>query len=155
MKLLALFIFAIALSSCNCPVPSASDLAKDREAIIQTDKDFNDCCSKYGQATAFTLYADSSLIAMGEGTFPIIGITALKESYIKRHDTTSKLTWVPEKAEASGNLGYTFGWWKFYTKTKNGIDTIYQGDYVTVWKKQKDSSWKYVLDGGNDTPARK
>ena len=57
------------------------------------------------------------------------------------------------KAEASENIGYTFGWWKYYTKKKSGSDTVYQGVYITVWKKQKDGTWKYVIDGGNDTPA--
>jgi ketosteroid isomerase-like protein len=25
-----------------------------------------------------------------------------------------------------------------------------QGKYVTIWKKQADGSWKFVLDGGNE-----
>jgi hypothetical protein len=26
------------------------------------------------------------------------------------------------------------------------------GNYMSVWKKQDDGSWKFVLDGGNTTP---
>jgi hypothetical protein len=41
-----------------------------------------------------------------------------------------------------------------------GIDSLSKeeknyGVYVTVWKKQSDNSWKFVLDGGNDTPPPK
>lgn len=149
-----LFIVSLALLfSCKEKANDACQLMEDdKQAVINTDKEFNDYCAKNGQAAAFVKYADSSLIALGEGRLPIRGIEDLKQDYAKRHDS-NKLAWMPERGEASGNIGYTFGWWKYYTKTHAGHDTIYQGDYVTVWKKQKDGSWKYVLDGGNDTPA--
>jgi len=38
------------------------------------------------------------------------------------------------------------------TLTKTGADTVIYGVYVSIWKKQKDGSWKYILDGGNTTP---
>jgi ketosteroid isomerase-like protein len=154
MKKVLVFVSAIALASCNCSAPTG-DNAKTAEAVIQTDKDFNSYSIKNGQKAAFLYYADSSQISFGENELPTIGIAALRESIKKNHDTISKLTWEPYRGEGSGDIGYTFGWWKFSTKTKTGADTIYQGNYVTVWKKQKDGSWKYVIDGGTDTPARK
>jgi len=154
MKNISLFLFAIALASCNCSAP-ANDSSKDTAAVIQTDKDFNDYAAKHGQGAAFILFADSSMVQMNQNELPTVGIAALRAVFAKQHDTVSKLTWTPERGEASGNIGYTYGWWKFRTKTKAGSDTIYQGVYVTVWKRQKDGSWKYVLDGGNDTPAPK
>ncbi len=59
-----------------------------------------------------------------------------------------------EKAEvsASGDLGYTFGGFAFKIKTKAGVDTTYYGDYITIWRKQPDGKWKFVFDGGTDTP---
>lgn len=153
---LLLPILAIAVLSCKQAKENDScELSKGAaEEVINTDKDFNDYCTKHGQAAAFIKYADSSQISMGENSLPIMGLEKLKESFAKRHDTISKLTWEPVKGEACGEIGYTFGWWKFSTKTAASKDTIYQGVYVTVWKKQKDGSWKYVLDGGNDTPTR-
>ncbi len=38
-------------------------------------------------------------------------------------------------------------------KDKKGEITTTYGNYVTVWKRQPDGKWKYVLDGGNTTPA--
>jgi ketosteroid isomerase-like protein len=57
------------------------------------------------------------------------------------------ITWQPFKAEASGDLGYTIGNWKYQTK-----DTIMYGNYCTIWKRQQDGNWKFVFDGGNNTP---
>jgi ketosteroid isomerase-like protein len=38
------------------------------------------------------------------------------------------------------------------TKNAAGTDTTLFGNYITVWKKQSDGSWKYVSDAGSNTP---
>jgi ketosteroid isomerase-like protein len=63
------------------------------------------------------------------------------------------LTWEPLKADASGDLGYTFGNWARKSKTAAGSDTTVYGNYVSIWKRQADGSWKYVFDSGNGTPG--
>jgi ketosteroid isomerase-like protein len=60
------------------------------------------------------------------------------------------LIWNPLKSEiaSSGEIGYTFGEWKYFMKDSINSDTSY-GNYMSVWKKQDDGSWKFVIDGGN------
>lgn len=67
------------------------------------------------------------------------------------------LTWKPIHAEmaASGDLGYTFGYWEARGKDKEGKEVVRYGKYVTIWKKQADGAWKVVYDGGNDGPDPK
>jgi ketosteroid isomerase-like protein len=64
------------------------------------------------------------------------------------------LTWTPVKAEmaASGDLGYTFGNYVLKANDKDGHPVVRYGKYATVWKKQKDGSWKVVMDMGNSSP---
>ena len=64
------------------------------------------------------------------------------------------LTWTPVQADmaASRDLGYTFGNYVFKAKDKDGHPVVQYGKYATVWKKQKDSSWKVVMDMGNSSP---
>ena len=64
------------------------------------------------------------------------------------------LTWTPVKAEmaAFGDLGYTFGNYVLKAKDKDGHPVVQYGKYATVWKKQKDGSWKVVMDMGNSSP---
>jgi ketosteroid isomerase-like protein len=64
------------------------------------------------------------------------------------------LTWTPVKAEmaASGDLGYTFGNYVLKANDKDGHPVVHYGKYATVWKKQKDGSWKVVMDMGNSSP---
>jgi len=56
------------------------------------------------------------------------------------------LTWYPVLADVaqSGDLGYTTGPW---TMLQNGQPQA-TGEYVTVWRKQPDGQWKFVVDMG-------
>ena len=125
--------------------------SSSKEELIKTDKEFSDKSVKEGMAAAFTAYADEDVILMRDKQYPILGIKELKEYYSKIKNRNVQLEWSPVKAEISksGEFGYTFGNWIY--STKDSKDTVY-GNYVTIWKKQKDGSWKFVLDGGNTTP---
>ena len=96
-------------------------------------------------------YADDSVVRLNEGEWPLIGKQALIKNW-KDKEGTKSISWKPFKVEAalSGDLGYTLGNWQLKTKDS----TIY-GNYYTIWKKQKDGKWKYVTDGGNNTPSKK
>jgi ketosteroid isomerase-like protein len=102
-----------------------------------------------GFHAALLAFADDSLIKPEEGMLPIFGKKSLEDKWAGEPGTKG-LTWEPRKAEASasGDLGYTFGDWKLVRP-----DTVYFGNYITVWKKHPDGSWKWMLDGGNNTPA--
>ena len=66
-----------------------------------------------------------------------------------------KLTWHPNKAELSGSgeLGYTYGTYEMQTPdAAGGTATVRRGKFTTVWKKQDDGAWKYVLDVGMPDP---
>ena len=110
--------------------------------------------SEKGVAQAFLYYADEKVIKPNSGQQPLVGKFALLEWY-KNNPVNYKLTWEPLKAEASGNLGYTFGGYTLTRKTLDGLrDTIQYGNYVSIWKRKKDGSWRYVLDTGNPTPGQ-
>jgi len=51
----------------------------------------------------------------------------------------------------SGDLGYTTGPWEF---RQNGIDDkeVAYGNFVTLWKKQADGTWKVLVDLGISNP---
>jgi ketosteroid isomerase-like protein len=46
----------------------------------------------------------------------------------------------------SGDLGYTIGAYEMTFNDPTGKTVSDKGKYVTVWKKQKDGSWKVLLD---------
>jgi len=86
------------------------------------------------------------------------GPEEIKENWqtvVSSFSSPPQLSWNPTKAEIarSGDLGYTFGTYEFTVLDSLDNPSISFGNYVTVWKRQGDGSWKYVLDGAATTPA--
>ncbi|HEU5291604.1 MAG TPA: DUF4440 domain-containing protein, partial [Cyclobacteriaceae bacterium] len=130
------------------------DTEELRQQILEADRNFSKMASEKGVAEAFLYYADEKVIKPSPGKQPLVGKFALLKFY-KDNPVTYSLTWEPLKAEASGALGYTFGGYTLTTKTPDGMrDTLQYGNYVSIWKRKKDGSWRYVLDTGNPTPGQ-
>jgi ketosteroid isomerase-like protein len=133
-------------SSC---VPRPADKKLLEKEIMKTDQDFSNMSVEKGMKEAFLFYAADTVIMMRQGQLPLFGKAELTKQLQSRPDKNIHLRWVPVSAEASGNLGYTFGKWELRI---TGKDTMQYGTYVTIWKKFPDGKWRFILDGGNDTP---
>jgi len=68
-------------------------------------------------------------------------------------DKKPLLAWQPNFAgmAASGDMGFTTGPWEAKADIKDEKPQGY-GHFVTVWKKQADGSWKFVVDLGISHP---
>lgn len=145
------FILYIVLIMSACQTDNTEEL---KQEVLSADRNFSKMASEKGVAEAFLYYADEKVIKPNSGQQPLVGKFALLEWY-KNNPVNYRLSWEPLKAEASGNLGYTFGGYTLTTKTLDGKrDTIQYGNYVSIWKRKKDGSWRYVLDTGNPTPGQ-
>ncbi len=146
-------VLLIALVLAACQTKHQDDeMARE---IRETDIKFSEMAAEKGIAEAFIYFADERVIRMQQNDYPILGKFALMQHF-KDHPENNdlKLTWEPLRAEASGSIGYTFGSYLLKTKTSDGVrDTVIHGNYVSVWKRKRDGSWRYVVDGGNDTPG--
>lgn len=100
---------------------------------------------------AFLEYIDSNGVLLRPGILPIAGADAV-DYLIAQNDTGYIMTWQPKDAAVaiSGEMGYTFGTYELRPKTK---DTVLSGTYVSIWKKQSDGKWKFVLESGNEGTA--
>lgn len=141
-------VLLVLLYACS-QQPEKKDISEQaKKEIIDADKAANEMAAKEGFLKTILYYSDDSIIKPKEGALPIIGKKELASAYAGQEDTKD-ISWEPFRAEASssGDFGYSFGNWKY----KIGDSTIY-GNYYTIWKKQKDGSWKFVVDGGHRTP---
>ncbi|HET9054326.1 MAG TPA: DUF4440 domain-containing protein, partial [Cyclobacteriaceae bacterium] len=123
-----------------------------KSEVLETDRSFSKRAQEKGIAEAFVYYADEKVIKPVPGKQPIFGKYALMESF-EENPPDYTLTWEPLRAEASGNMAYTFGSYTLTTKTPAGKDSVQYGNYISVWKRKKDGSWRYVIDTGNATPG--
>lgn len=123
------------------------------EAIRAADSDFSSDATKFGAGEAFGRYAASDAqIFSGPGEF-ISGPHAISESFGPPTERNT-LVWHPVHGEvaASGDLGYTVGNAVFTGYREDGARIQRYSKYLTVWKKQRDGSWRYVVDGGSARP---
>jgi ketosteroid isomerase-like protein len=126
-----------------------SSKSRNDGVLIKTDQLFSDMAEKEGMHKAFlSFFADSGVMLRDNG-YPIKGRSQLVEIYSTRPDTGFTLVWKPvfEKIALSGELGYTYG---YYTRTVKATGETGRGTYVTIWEKQKDGTWKFVMDTGTD-----
>ena len=124
------------------------------EAIRAADTDFSRDATKFGTGEAFGRYAaQDAQIFSGPGEF-ITGPAAITESF-GPPGGKSTLVWHPVDGEISlsGDLGFTVGNAVFNGEREDGAAIVRYSKYLTVWKRQRDGSWRYVVDGGSARPA--
>ena len=158
MKKLSCISALLVMAACGNKEQNNTVATKaDPSQLVMVDKEFSKMSAEKGLKAAFLYYAADSAIKLRNKEFPVIGKDEIKKMFEEDpagNQTT--LTWTPVRAEigAANDLGYTFGNWKMRIddSTSATSDTFY-GNYITIWKKQPDGSWKWVLDGGNNTPG--
>jgi ketosteroid isomerase-like protein len=128
--------------------------AKDKAELLRTDSEFSDAAQKIGIAAAFEKYADADAVMLPANENPVTGADGIRKQFADLRPGTT-LTWKPNKAEAaaSGDLGYTLGTYVLRSKDKDGAPITRYGKYCSVWKKQPDGNWKWVVDVGTPSPA--
>jgi ketosteroid isomerase-like protein len=115
--------------------------------LLQTDRNFSAMSVKEGMHKAFLFYIADSGVLLRNNSYPLKSRKSLDSIFEKSSDSSFILTWEPtfEKLSETGDLGYTFG---IFTSKIVKTGDISKGTYVTIWEKQKDGSWKFVLDTG-------
>ena len=116
--------------------------------MLEADRAFSRLSEEKGMKQAFLEYIDSNGVLLRPNHLPLLGADAI-DFLIQQNDSAFTLKWEPRTGTVarSGELGYTYGIYELKPGTK---DTIIYGNYVSIWKKQSDGKWKYVLDSGNE-----
>jgi ketosteroid isomerase-like protein len=124
------------------------------DAIRLADEAFSTAASASGTGEAFGRYAArDAQVFSAPGEF-ITGPEAIRDSFGPPSGKNS-LVWHPVEGEmaGSGDLGFTVGNAVFTDSTAGSSQPLVQhSKYLTVWKRQSDGTWKYVVDGGSSRP---
>jgi ketosteroid isomerase-like protein len=121
----------------------------ERGQLMQADHDFSAFSVKEGMHKAFLEYVADSGVMLSDNSYPLIGRQAIAAVFAGKSDTSFTLTWEPvfEKISSGGDLGFTYG---YFTSTVKSTGAVGRGTYVTIWQKQPDGRWKFVMDTGTD-----
>lgn len=141
-------VAVIFFSSCKTKKKPDDISSELKVEMLETDKEFSAMSQAKGLRNAFMNFIDSDAVLLRPNSVPLVGGAAM-DLIISSNDSVSILTWQPKEANISksGDLGYTYG---IYSRKPGDEDTIYYGTYVTIWKKQPDGKWKFVLQSGNE-----
>ncbi len=121
-------------------------MEKARKEILQAEADFDKMANEVGIKEAFIEFAADSAVLNRRGV--VKGKKAISDFYDNNLAPNTSLTWKPEFVDvsSSGDLGYTYGPFTYTSFDSLGNKRETNGIFHTVWKKQKDGSWKYVYD---------
>ena len=115
--------------------------------VVESEKSFAAASVHRGIRESFLQFlADDAIILRPE---PANG----KALYAKYEDKGRQLNWRPIFAiiSNSGELGVTTGPWELKKSTTDEAPFAF-GQFVSVWKKQPDNSWKVIVDAGIGHP---
>lgn len=145
MKIFTAISFSILVyASCT---PKPDKLPPSTIPLLEADRAFSLMSEQKGLRTAYMEYIDSNGVLLRPASLPIVGADAV-DFISQSNDTSFIMTWDPKAATigAAEDLGYTYGVFSFKNKSE---DSVYYGTYVTIWKKQPDGKWKFILQSAN------
>jgi ketosteroid isomerase-like protein len=134
------------------PLPSGEkDFPKSLAPVVGAEHAFAEYSIAHGMKEAFLNFAAPDGVIFRRG--PVNAIEAWTRT---TPAPSGLLTWWPVYADVSGagDLGYTTGPYEFREKPSDEKPSG-AGHYFTIWRRQPDGSWKFVVDLGvqHDAPA--
>ncbi len=146
---LLIMLLGIMLACQPNEEPTKIPAPADPQVLLDTDRAFSQLSYDKGMNHAFASYIADNGVVLRNNSFPIVGKDSVLSRHFSRPDTTFRLTWEPMYADIakSGDLGYTYG---TYLVSSVAGDSLGTGTYVSIWKQQADSAWKFVFDAGNE-----
>lgn len=135
------------LSACDfiSPPRQISPTFASSDEILNADREFSKRSAEIGIRKAYYEYMSDDAVLLRPQTQPLKGASAVEYlSLVNDEDYT--LTWEPSDATiaSSGDMGFSYGIYELTSQSET-----YKGTYVNIWKKQRDGTWKFVLNAGN------
>lgn len=118
----------------------------DLQAVMQADRDFAARAQAQNVAVAFRDFMAPDGATLGG---PVYGPEA---NYEIQKNGRGLLEWGPVYGGVapSGDLGFTIG---LATATNPDTGARSYSKYLSIWRRQPNGEWRYVMDSGNARPA--
>lgn len=126
----------------------------DPRELVEADRLFYEETRERGAEGWAAWFAEQGRMYRDVGY--VDGRGAIREAMTQAFaDSNTELSWAADTAvvAASGELGYTLGHWELVLKTAAGDSVAGRGNYVTIWQRQSDGTWKVAADIGNQAAS--
>jgi uncharacterized protein (TIGR02246 family) len=128
---------------------ASESLAGVRRAIDKGNAQWSEGWAKGDATLVASIFASDGVQLAGNGEI-IRGRQEIRDRQKKQMETVdpgTKVTVTTTKVWLDGDLAYETGKYKYEYREK-GKPAVDEGKYVTLWKRQKDGSWKLTMDMG-------
>jgi ketosteroid isomerase-like protein len=141
-------LLVLAIIACLYTLHRPGYREKQKKEIFQTEKAFEKMATEQSIAEAFFKYADENAVIKRGNDSLIHGREGIRNYYANPNLQNAIVNWTPDFVGVSedGTMGYTYGKYEWKVIKDAGDTLISRGVFHTVWKKQKDGTWKYVWD---------
>lgn len=149
MLILSKLVGTLWLVLAAAPIGWAADgsVPASAGAVAEAERNFAHAALTHGVRESFLQnFADDGVVFSPAPT-------NAKAFYTKYEDKGRRLIWQPIFATVShsGDLGFTTGPWEL-RKSATDETPLAFGQFLSVWKKQADNSWKVIVDVGIEHP---
>jgi ketosteroid isomerase-like protein len=143
-------VLAVASVVAQAPAPNLQAAA---DQIVKSDAAFAQSVAEKDRTKFLAFIADVTTFNGGTAN-ELHGRDAVMKAWADFFAPDGPtLSWTPTKGEVigAGDVGYTSGRSVLRQKDASG-KTERRGQYLTIWRKQSDGSWKVVFDTGSTLP---
>lgn len=137
---------AVTASSLGCA--SRIDPARERDNLLQTDREWASAAAAGDIERLTTFWADDATNFF-PGAPVAQGKEAIRELVARNRSRPGfSVTWEPTRAvvSSSADLGYTWGAFQLSARDPDGNPVERDGNYVAIWRKQSDGTWKCEVE---------
>jgi ketosteroid isomerase-like protein len=135
------------------PDDHAAGRAADLVDLMRVDSEFNALSQRVGRIEGFLQYMADDALLLNRATR---GKAAARSSFERTDVKGFRLIWGATYADvsAAGDLGYTLGVWHRETPVRETTQMrTSTGMFLTIWRREPDGSWKFVVDGVGNVMA--
>jgi ketosteroid isomerase-like protein len=121
------------------------------QSMVETERAFARMSEEQGIRPSFMAFiADDGVLFRPTA---VKGKQWLTENPLPPSEKRPLLSWQPTFADIAlmGDMGYTTGPWEYKADIHDAKPVAF-GNFLTVWKKQLDGSWKFAIDLGISNP---
>jgi len=147
-----------AARSADAPAPSAESSTRKEALKAELAKMEDAFCAmarEKGNLAAFEHFAAPDVAFIDTDPRQYRGLEAVRRRMGPDRPGVS-LTWSALFTDVSddGTLGYNYGRYEYRAPGTDGNEVVRTGFFLTIWKRQPDGTWRYVMDNGApDRPA--
>jgi ketosteroid isomerase-like protein len=154
-----IFLALAILVATGSPALAAATNKPDKEQLKKElaamEDQFSAMAKERGLLAAFLHFAAPDVAFVDTDPRQWRGEAAVRQR-LGPDDPGTSLTWSAYFTDVSddGTLGYNYGRYESKRRGPDGKESVRTGWFLSIWRRQPDGTWRYVMDSGTpDRPA--